>query len=109
MAATYNITINQNADFIRSFQVKENNVVLDITNFTFEGRIKESFHTPGHTSFTTSIVDAATGTFQIQLTDVQTAAMIGGTSVYDLIMTTAAGVKTRILSGNAFVIQGVTP
>jgi hypothetical protein len=109
MAATYNITVNQNADFIRSFQVKENNVILDITGFTFEGRLKEAFHHTGHTSFTASIVDAATGTFKLVLTDVQTTAMPGGTYVYDVIMTTAAGVKTRLLSGNAFIIQGVTP
>ena len=109
MAATYNITVNQNADFIRSFQVKENNVILDITNYTFEGRLKESFHTTGHTSFATSITDAVQGAFKISLTDVQTAAMPGGTYVYDVLMTTDAGVKTRLLSGNAFIIQGVTP
>ena len=109
MAATYNITINQNADFVRSFQVKENTVIVDIAGYTFEGRLKEAFHHTGHTSFTASIVDAATGTFKLVLTDVQTTAMPGGTYVYDVLMTTAAGVKTRLLSGNAFVIQGVTP
>ena len=109
MAATYNITINQNADFIRSFQVKENTVVLNIAGYTFEGRLKEAFHHTGHTAFTASIVDAATGTFKLVLTDVQTAAMPGGTYVYDVLMTTDLGVKTRLLSGNAFIIQGVTP
>ena len=46
---------------------------------------------------------------QFVLTDVQTAAMPGGTYVYDVLMTTDLGVKTRLLSGNAFIIQGVTP
>jgi len=109
MAGNYNITINQNADFIRSFQVKKNTVILDITGYTFSGRIKESFHTPGHTSFTTSIVDAAAGTFTIALTPAQTAALIPGTSVYDVIMADTAGIVTRLLDGNAFIIQGVTP
>lgn len=109
MAATYNITINQNADFVRSFQVKENTVIVDIAGYTFEGRVKENFHHTGHTSFTASIVDAAAGTFKLVLTDVETGAMPGGTYVYDVIMTDTSSLKTRLLSGNAFVIQGVTP
>jgi len=28
MSAQYNITVNQNADFHRAFQIKENNVVV---------------------------------------------------------------------------------
>ena len=109
MAATYNITVNQNADFVRSFQVKENNVIVDITNYTFEGRLKESFHSTGHTAFTTAITDAGSGTFTISLADTVTAAMPGGTYVYDVLMTNTGNIKTRLLSGNAFIIQGVTP
>jgi len=109
MSAQYNITVNQNADFIRSFQVKKNNVILNISGYTFTGRIKEAFHTTGHTEFTTSIVDAAAGTFTVSLTDVQTAGMDPGTAVYDVIMLDTATVKTRILQGHAFIRQGVTP
>ena len=39
-AAEYNITISQNSDFKRSFQLKQSNVVVDLTNFSFEGRLK---------------------------------------------------------------------
>ena len=89
MAATYNITINQNADFRRSFQVKENNVILNITGYTFSGRLKSSFNDNSYVDFTTSITDAAAGTFTI--------------------MADTATTKTRLLNGNAFVRQGVTP
>tara|TARA_R110001606_G_scaffold207178_1_gene354867 strand:+ start:153 stop:482 length:330 start_codon:yes stop_codon:yes gene_type:complete len=109
MSAQYNITINQNTDFIRSFQVKKNNVILDISGYTFTGRIKNSFHTTGHTSFTTSIVDAAAGTFTIALTPVQTAALEPGTNVYDVNMLDTANVTSRVLQGNAVAKQGVTP
>ena len=109
MAATYNITINQNADFRRSFQVKENSVILNITGYSFSGRLKESFHTAGHQDFTTAIENAAQGTFSIALTDAETGAMDPGTWVYDIVMTTDLGVKTRLIQGNAFLRQGVTP
>lgn len=109
MAATYNITINQNADFRRAFQVKEDNVILDITGYSFSGRLKETFNHSGHVDFTTAIVDAAQGSFSIALTDAETGAMDPGTWVYDIIMTDDAGTKTRLIQGNAFLKQGVTP
>lgn len=109
MAATYNITINQNADFRRSFQVKENNVILNITGYTFSGRLKSSFNDNAYVDFTTSITDAAAGTFTVDLADTVTATMKPGTWVYDIIMADTATTKTRLLNGNAFVRQGVTP
>jgi hypothetical protein len=109
MASTYNITINQNADFRRAFQIKEDNVILDITGYSFAGRLKENFHHGGHVDFTTAIENAAQGTFSVSLTDTVTGAMDPATWVYDIVMTTSAGVKTRLIQGNAFLRQGVTP
>jgi hypothetical protein len=109
MAATYNITVNKNADFTRAFQVKENTVILDITSYTFSGRLKENFHATTHVDFTTALTDPTQGTFTVNLTDAQTAAMDPGTWVYDIIMEDTSGTKTRLLNGNAFVKQGVTP
>lgn len=109
MAATYNITINQNTDFRRSFQVKEDDIILDITNYSFSGRLKSSFNSTTHVDFATSVTDGPAGTFSILLTDTVTADMDPGTWVYDIIMTDAALDKTRLIQGNAFVKQGVTP
>ena len=109
MSATYNITINQNSDFERSFQIKEDDVILDITNYSFSGRLSENHNTTTVQDFTTAITDAAAGTFTVSLTDTQTAALDPGTWVYDVVMTDNAGKKTRLLQGNAFVSQGVTP
>ncbi len=110
MAGNYNITINQNSDFQRAFQVKEDSSVLDITGYTFTGRLKQNFNHTGHQDFTTSLVAPYTdGTFSISLTDVETAAMIAGTWVYDVLMEDDSGIKTTLLNGNAFIIQGVTP
>lgn len=109
MAATYNITVNQNADFKRAFQVKKDSVILDISGYSFTARLKETFNATTHVAFTTAIENAAAGTFSVSLTDVQTAAMAPNTWVYDIVMADAAGVKTRLIQGNAFLKQGVTP
>ena len=109
MAATYNITVNQNADFRRAFQVKEDSVIVDITNYTFSGRLKSSFNDDSYVDFVASVTDGPAGTFSILLTDTVTGAMKPGTWVYDVVMTADTGVKTRLLQGNAFLKQGVTP
>tara|TARA_R100000734_G_C3302419_1_gene92940 strand:- start:266 stop:595 length:330 start_codon:yes stop_codon:yes gene_type:complete len=109
MSATYNITINQNSDFERSFQVKSGGVILNLTSHSFSGRISENYNTTTVQDFTTAVTDAAAGTFTLSLTDAQTAALDPGTWVYDVVMTDASGKKTRLLQGNAFVSQGVTP
>tara|TARA_R110002167_G_scaffold337757_2_gene545262 strand:+ start:122 stop:451 length:330 start_codon:yes stop_codon:yes gene_type:complete len=109
MSAQYNITVNQNADFRRAFQIKENSVVLDITNYVFSGRLKANINESTYVDFTTAIENATSGTFSVNLTDTVTGAMSPGTWVYDIIMTTDAGVKTRLIQGNAFLKQGVTP
>tara|TARA_R110001606_G_scaffold227162_1_gene375259 strand:+ start:201 stop:578 length:378 start_codon:yes stop_codon:yes gene_type:complete len=108
MSATYNITINQNSDFVRSFQVKENNVILDITGYTFAGTLAENYNTTVSQTFTTAVTDGPAGVFTVSLTDTETAALDPGTWVYDVLMTDSAAKRTRMLQGNAFVKQGVT-
>jgi hypothetical protein len=108
MSATYNITINQNSDFIRSFQVKENNVILNITGYTFTASTKEATYSTTKVDFVTSVTDGPAGVFTVSLTDAVTAAMDPGTWVYDVLMTDTSGKVTRMLQGNAFVNQGVT-
>ena len=107
-AANYNITVNQFADFSRSFQIKEDSVVLDITGYSFKGELKENFNSTTSVDFTATITTPATGLFNIKLTDTQTTAMAAGTWVYDLNMTDAAGIVTRIIQGRAFISPGVT-
>jgi hypothetical protein len=108
MSATYNITINQNSDFIRSFQVKESNVILNITGYTFTASTKEATYSSTKVDFVTAITDGAAGVFTVSLTDTVTATMDPGTWVYDVLMTDTAGKVTRMLQGRAFVNQGVT-
>lgn len=108
MAATYNITVNKNADFKRSYQLKEDGVIVDLTDYSVAGALKENFQATTSTAFTASVTDALQGLFDISLTDAVTANMDPGTWVYDIVLTNGAGVKTRLLEGRAFVKQGVT-
>ena len=108
MAAEYNITINKNSDFNRSFQLKEDGVIVDLTGYSVAGALKENFRATTATAFTAAVTDASQGLFDIQLTDTTTADMDPGTWVYDIVLTDDTGTKTRLMQGNAFVLQGVT-
>lgn len=108
MSAEYNITINKHSDFKRTFQIKEDDVILDITDYTFAGSLRENYTESTSVDFVTAITDAGAGLFTISLTDVVTATMDPGTWVYDVVMTNTAGEKTRLFGGKAFVRQGAT-
>ena len=108
MAATYNITINKYADFRRSFQLKEDNTVLDITNYSFDAALKENYQATTDVDFTCTVTDGPNGLFTMSLTDAETGALVPGTWVYDLRMTDTANEITRLFEGKAFVKQGVT-
>ena len=107
---SYNITIKKGTDFSRSFAVSESQIATDITGYTFEGTLKERYTSTDSVSFTmTTIQPPEQGIFQASLTDTITSQMDPGTWVYDIVMTTDSGDKIRILEGNAFISQGVTP
>ena len=114
-AAEYNITISQNADYVRTFQLKSAGTVKNITDFTFYATVKKNYNdTASAVSMTATIEDAVQGQFTIKLTDTQTAALAPGNQVYDIVMeepsggTPLGGLKTRLLMGKAFVSQGVS-
>ena len=106
--AIYNITVNKNADFTRSFQVKIDGVPVDISGYQFDAALKENIHEPAGVAFTTVIASAVDGLFNISLSDTTTASMKSGSWVYDILMTDTAGFRTRLLEGQAFVKGGVT-
>lgn len=108
MSAIYNLTVNKNADFQRTFQLSESGVILDITGYTFAGSLKENYRATTSTDFVTEITDAGAGLFTISLTDTVTATMDPGTWVYDVVMTDPTGKKTRLFEGQVFVKNGVT-
>jgi hypothetical protein len=49
------------------------------------------------------------GTITLTIADTDTAALAPGQYVYDLLLTSAANVATRLLEGSFFISQAVTP
>jgi len=108
VAATYNIIIEQKSDFSRSFQIKSGDDIQDLTDYSFQAKVRERIQSDTSYDFTVTITDAATGAITLTMTDTLTATIKPGDYVYDLVMTDDAGLKTRLLEGMATVTGGVT-
>lgn len=107
-AANYNITVDQHSDFSRSFSVKLNGEVQDITGYTFAAQMRERLQSDTSYDFTCLVTNALQGTFTVTMTDTQTAQIPAGEYSWDLVMTAQNGDKTRLLQGIADVSGGVT-
>jgi hypothetical protein len=100
MAASYDITIEQGADWIRDlFLTTSTQGAIDISQRTFSSQIRQYPSGSVATSINCSVVSAAGG--QLRLTVTSAASLLVPTAggKYDLLMVTSAGIATRLLAG----------
>tara|TARA_B100000900_G_scaffold341172_1_gene304161 strand:- start:448 stop:783 length:336 start_codon:yes stop_codon:yes gene_type:complete len=110
MATISNLFIDQGADFTTTVTVNDSNgSALDLTGYTALAMIRKTYQSSTSTTFTSAFVSPrTTGQITISLTDVQTAALEDGRYVYDLVITDASGIKTRVVEGIATVSPSVS-
>jgi hypothetical protein len=108
-AGIYNFTLNQGATFSRQMTVKENNSPLNLTGHTAAMQLRSTYDSSTVAlSMTAAVINAAQGILSISATSTATAALEEGIYVYDLEITTSAGVVTRLLQGQVTVSPEVT-
>ncbi len=105
-----NLVINCGSDFYQTFNLtnSEGDTSFNLTNYTIAAKIKKHSASSSSTSFTASITNAANGTIALSLNSTQTAALKPGRHIYDIVVTSQAGYKTRVIEGNVLVREGVT-
>ena len=110
MATISNLFIDQGADFTTTVTINDSTgSALDLTGYTALAMIRKTYQSTTATTFTSTFVaDRTTGQITISLTDTQTAALEDGRYVYDLVITNAAGSKTRVVEGIATVNPSVS-
>lgn len=108
-AGIYNFTLNQGATFSRQMTVKENNSPLNLTGHTAAMQLRSTYDSSTVAlSMTAAVINATEGILSISATATATAALEEGIYVYDLEITTSAGVVTRLLQGQVTVSPEVT-
>lgn len=110
MATISNIFIDQGANFTTTVTVSDSNGdALDLTSYTALAQLRKTYESTTATDFTTAFdSDRTTGKITISLSDTTTAGLDSGRYVYDLIITDASSVKTRVVEGIATVNPSVS-
>ena len=112
MAAVYvsNLVINAGATFSQQFDLaqSDDSTPLNLTGYTIAAQIRKHAGSSSSVSFTASAMDALNGLVLISLTPEETASLKTGRHVYDIVITDAAGDKTRVVEGSVLVREGVT-
>tara|TARA_Y100000389_G_scaffold142297_1_gene140277 strand:- start:1103 stop:1441 length:339 start_codon:yes stop_codon:yes gene_type:complete len=110
MATISNIFINQGANFSTTVTISDGDgTALDLAAFTALAQIRKTYESTTSTSFSATFESPrTTGEITISLTDTQTAALESGRYVYDLLITSVSGAKTRVVEGIATVNPSVS-
>ena len=110
MATLTNIFIDQGTTFSTSVTIADaDGNAFNLTEYSAQAQIRKTYESITATDFSTTIaVDPTTGLVTLELTAVQTAALEPGRYVYDLIITSSGGIKTRVVEGIATVTPSVS-
>ena len=108
-AGTYNFIMDQGATFTRQLTVKENNSVMDLTGYSVASKMRSTHDTSTVAgTFTCTVSNASGGIITVAMTSSTTADFEEGIYVYDLEITSGAGIVTRLLQGEVTVNPEVT-
>ena len=111
MAIIANIFIDQGVDFSVTVNVADvDGTTLDLAGYSAAAQMRKTYESSSSSaSFTTAISNPTTdGQVTLSLTDTVTNALSPGRYVYDLVVTSGGGLKTRVVEGQAVVTPGVT-
>ena len=100
MAIVANLSVDQGTDFETTIDIAgaDGNPVV-LTGYVVAGQVRKAYTSSVAHNFVTSVISESAGTVSIQLTNASTSNMKAGRYVYDIEMTSAAGVKTRVIEG----------
>mgnify|MGYP001295485312 CR=1 FL=1 len=109
MAIINNIFIDQGTDFTMTVDVQNAlGNALDLTGYTIAAQIRKTYGSSNVTAVFTTSHNGAGGQVTMSLPDATTTSIDSGRYVYDLMITSGAGEKTRVIEGQATVTPGVT-
>ena len=108
MATRVNIVIDQGTDFETSISLTDaDNVQLNTTGMTAASQIRRTHSSSNAVAFTAALANT-TGTLTLSLNNSTTSSMTAGRYVYDVELTDASNVVSRILEGVVTVTPEVT-
>lgn len=109
MAGFVELTLEQGANFNTVLDLKDSaGGILNLSGYSVAAQMRKSYYSNTATSFTMTISDAAAGQITMAMNAANTATVTPGRYVYDILLTSGSGVKTRIIEGIVTVMPSVT-
>lgn len=103
-----NIEIEQGANFTSTFTITNSDgSVFNMSNASAVAKIKK--HSTAGIAYTFStLIESSTGKITLTMDDSITSTMESGRYLYDILLTSAGGDKTRVIQGMALVTAGIS-
>ena len=107
-AIPLNLLLEKGTDFDATFNIQneDNTTPLNLTGYTADAKMRRYYSTTS-TDFTVGFVDRYNGILKISMTNAATAALDPRRYVYDIVLTSPQGIKTRVIEGILEVTPGV--
>ena len=108
-AIPLNLLLEKGTDFDATFNIQneDNTTPLNLTGYTEAEKMRRSYYATTATNFIVDFVDRYNGILKISLTNVTTAGLDPRRYVYDIVLTSPQGIKTRVIEGVLEVTPGV--
>ena len=108
MAIKANLIIDQGADYETSINLTDNDGnIISLSGYTANSQIRKTYSSSNAVAFGLH-VDQANGVITLSLTDSQTANIVAGRYLYDVVVTSPANTTSRIVEGIVTVTPRVT-
>lgn len=109
MAGFVELTLEQGANFNTVLDLKDAaGGILNLSGYSVAAQMRKSYYSNTATSFAMTISDPAAGQITMAMTSANTANVTPGRYVYDILLTSGSGIKTRIIEGIITVMPSVT-
>jgi len=109
VAAYTEIIVEQGATFSTTVNVEDSQgSAVNLAGYTAESQIRKSYYSSTANNFTATITGTANGEITLSMTAANTANLTPGRALYDLLITSPVGVKTRVIEGIVTITPSVT-
>lgn len=107
MATYAELTIEQGATFSSIVTVYDGSNVFNLVGYTPYAQLRKSYYTSTASNITVSVSDASNGKISLSMTAANTALLLPGRYVYDLVVDNSE-TRIRVVEGIATVSPSVT-
>lgn len=109
MAAFTELLIEQGATFSTTVNVEDTaGAAINLYGYSASSQMRKSYYATSYTIITSTITGNANGEITLSMTAANTANLTPGRQVFDLLITSPTGVKTRVVEGIIVISPGVT-